>query len=243
MNVWIVLPTYNERENLAEILRRLFAQTLPNLSVLVVDDGSPDGTGELAEALRASYPSLSVLHRKKKQGLASAYVDGFRFALGRGATHLFEMDADFSHNPDMLPILLHHATTDADLVLGSRYIRGGGIRNWNWPRRLVSRVGNWYARGILQVPIRDVTGGYKCFRRTVLETIDLTTVSSIGYNFQIELTFKSLLAGFRVLEVPITFTERRLGRSKFHLGIMWESMIGVWALRRHALASLIRVRR
>ena len=234
MNVWVVLPTYNERENLAGILRSIFSQPLPGLSGLVVDDGSPDGTGERAEQLRGAYPTLFVLHRKKKRGLARAYVDGFRDVLARGATHIFEMDADFSHDPALLPVLLQRATSDADLVLGSRYVPGGAIRNWNWPRRFVSRIGNWYARHILNISLRDLTGGYKCFRRTVLESIDLATISSTGYNFQIELTWKALIAGFRIVEEPITFTERRLGRSKFHFGIILESMIGVWALRRLA---------
>lgn len=236
MDVWVILPTYNERENLTALLERIFAQPIAHLSVLVVDDGSPDGTGALAEELRRVYPTLSILHRNGKHGLARAYVDGFRYALARGATHIFEMDADFSHDPAMLPILLQQAG-EADLVLGSRYVAGGTIRNWNWPRRFVSRIGNWYARSVLGIPLHDLTGGYKCFRSTVLESIDLSTVSSTGYNFQIELTCKSLLAGFRVVEAPITFTERRLGRSKFHFGIIWESMIGVWALRRLAYTS------
>ncbi len=230
MNVWVVLPTYNERENLQEALVRLFALPISALHVLVVDDGSPDGTGDLAEALKEHYPQLHVLHRSGKGGLASAYLAGFRYALERGADYLFEMDADLSHPAAVLPTMLA-ACSDADLVLGSRYVPGGATENWNWVRRWVSRVGNWYARSILQVPIRDLTGGLKCFRRATLEKIHLEAVSSTGYNFQIEMTFKVFCKGMKVVEVPITFTERRLGRSKFHLRIILESTLRVWQLR------------
>jgi dolichol-phosphate mannosyltransferase len=232
MNAWVIIPTYNERENLATLLPSIFAQPIQSLHVVIVDDASPDGTGQYAEQLRGRFPALDVLHRSEKLGLASAYCEGFAFALERGATHCFEMDADWSHDPSLLPVLLAYAQGQADLVLGSRYIHGGQIQNWNLTRRCVSRFGNWYARTVLRVPIRDLTGGFKCFRRAVLERIGLDTITSTGYNFQIELTVKALRHGFRIREIPITFTERLLGRSKFHGGILWESMLGVWRLRR-----------
>lgn len=231
MNVWVVVPTYNERGNIPELLRRVFALPITRLSVLVVDDNSPDGTSDVVAQLRASYPALVLLRRPAKGGLASAYVDGFRVALDHGAEYIFEIDADLSHPPEMIPALLERAAQSADLVLGSRYIPGGEVVNWNWPRRMVSRFGNWYARTVLAIPVHDVTGGFKCFRRNVLVDLDLNTVTSTGYNFQIELTCKALQAGFRVAELPITFTERQQGRSKFHVGIILESMIGVWKLR------------
>ncbi|MFH1171769.1 MAG: polyprenol monophosphomannose synthase [bacterium] len=234
MSAWVVIPTYNERENLPELLRQVFVQPIEDLHVLIVDDASPDGTGRLADQLADQHPHLHVLHHPGKGGLARAYVDGFRFALARGAQFLFEMDADFSHNPSVLPLLYRSVVGDADLALGSRYCPGGQIRNWNWPRRWVSRLGNWYARRILHLPIADLTGGFKCYRRATIECIDLTTITSTGYNFQIELTYKAFLAGCRIVELPITFTERRLGRSKFHFGIVWESMRGVWKLRSYS---------
>lgn len=231
-NPWLIIPTYNERDNLAAILNAAVAQPILGLSVCIVDDASPDGTGALADQLAVRLPSVQVIHRAAKGGLASAYVAGFRFALARGADVLFEMDADGSHDPAMLSVLLAAIENGADLVLGSRYVPGGGIVAWGATRRVVSRLGNWYARRVLGVPIRDLTGGFKCFRREVLECIDLGLVTSTGYHFQIELTTKAIRAGFRVREVPITFTERRIGRSKFHVGIVWESMLAVWRLRR-----------
>lgn len=231
MSIWVVLPTYNERENLPSILGKLFELHLSDLYVLVVDDASPDGTGQLAESFRERFASLHILHRKKKEGLGSAYLVGFRYALGQGAEYIVEMDADLSHPVAELPAMIA-AASDADLVLGSRYVTGGQVENWNFIRRAVSRFGNFYARIILGVHLHDLTGGYKCFRRRTLELLDLDGVSSIGYSFQVELTYKTLREHLRVVEYPITFTERRIGRSKFHLGIMWECMIQVWRLRR-----------
>lgn len=231
MNTWVVVPTYNERDNVEALLSALFRLPLVDLHVLIVDDASPDGTGTLVESLRERFPALAVLHRSGKSGLASAYGDGFRYALGHGASYVVQMDADFSHDPAVVPALLHKAQEGADLVVGSRYIHGGRIVNWNWTRRLVSRCGNWYARTVLGTTVHDLTSGMKCFRRSALEAVRLEAISSTGYNFQIEMTWKALCAGLVVRELPITFTERRLGRSKFHLGIILESMVGVWRLR------------
>lgn len=230
MNVWVVVPTYNERENLPPLLQELFSLAIFTLHVLVVDDASPDGTGALADALRSRYANLSVLHRNKKEGLGPAYLAGFSFALERGAEFLIEMDADGSHAPSTIPAMLDAART-ADLVLGSRYCEGGSIRNWDWFRRSISRAGNWYARIILGMPVHDLTGGFKCFRRSALADLSFSAVSSIGYHFQIEVTYRLWHAKKTVREIPITFTERHIGRSKFHPGIIWESMIAVWRLR------------
>lgn len=231
MPVFLVIPTYNERDNLAALCSALAALSVPDLRVLIVDDNSPDGTGTLAESLRERYAWLSVLHREKKNGLGSAYRAGFAYALDHGAEFVMEMDADFSHPPSMIPQLLA-AAHNADLVIGSRYAKGGKTENWNFSRRIISRFGNWYARHVLRVPIRDMTAGFKCFRASALRSINALSSASLGYHFQIELTFLAVRQGLRVIEVPITFTERQLGRSKFHLQIVWESMIGVWKLRR-----------
>jgi dolichol-phosphate mannosyltransferase len=225
----ICLPTYNERENLAPILTAIHAVE-PRVDVLVVDDGSPDGTGELADALAARDPRIDVLHRPGKQGLGRAYLAGFQWALVRGYGLVLEMDADFSHDPAHLPALLA-AAQGADLVLGSRYVAGGRTVSWGVGRKLVSLGGSLYARTILGVPVRDLTGGFKCFRREVLEAIDLPSVASSGYAFQIELTFRALRRGFRVVEVPITFADRRLGQSKMSGGIVLEAVRNVWAMR------------
>jgi dolichol-phosphate mannosyltransferase len=225
----ICLPTYDERENLAPILQAIHA-VAPHVDVLVVDDNSPDGTGELADALAARDGRIQVLHRPGKQGLGRAYLAGFGWALARGYRLVLEMDADFSHDPAHLPALLA-AAGRADVVLGSRWVRGGRTVRWGLGRKLVSRGGSLYARTILGVPVRDLTGGFKCFRREVLETIDLPSVASTGYAFQIELTFRALRRGFRVVEVPITFADRRLGHSKMSSGIVLEAMRNVWAMR------------
>jgi dolichol-phosphate mannosyltransferase len=225
----ICLPTYDERENLAPILTAIHAVE-PRVDVLVVDDNSPDGTGELADELAARDPRIRVLHRPGKQGLGRAYLAAFQWALARGYELVLEMDADFSHDPAHLPTLLA-ATKGADLVLGSRYVAGGRTVSWGAGRKLVSRGGSLYARTILGVPVRDLTGGFKCFRREVLEAIDLPTVTSTGYAFQIELTFRALRRGFRVVEVPITFADRRIGQSKMSGGIVLEAMRNVWAMR------------
>jgi dolichol-phosphate mannosyltransferase len=225
----ICLPTYDERENLAPILQAIHA-VAPAVDVLVVDDASPDGTGELADELAARDARVKVLHRPGKQGLGRAYLAGFSWALERGYGLVLEMDADFSHDPRHLPELLA-AARDADVVLGSRWVRGGGTVNWGLGRKIVSRGGSFYARTILGVPVRDLTGGFKCFRREVLEALDLPTVECSGYAFQIELTYRALRRGFRVVEVPIVFAERRVGRSKMSRRIVLEAVAKVWSMR------------
>ncbi len=225
----VVLPTYDERENLPAIVPAILASS-PELDVLVVDDDSPDGTGALADELAVREPRVRVLHRARKEGLGRAYLAGFEVALRAGYGRILEMDADFSHEPERLPALLD-ASHEADLVLGSRYVPGGGTRNWGLGRRLLSRGGSVYARTILGVGVHDLTGGFKCFRREVLERIDLPTVTSAGYAFQIELTWRALRAGFRVVEVPIVFAERRVGQSKMSRAIVLEALWKVWLIR------------
>ena len=230
---WLILPTYNEAENVDPLVRAALprlAEASPEHRVLIVDDSSPDGTGEIADRLAAELDSVEVVHRERKEGLGRAYLAGFELALGRGAELVLERDSDFSHDPADLPRLIR-AAADADLVLGSRYVRGGGVADWGFVRRSVSRGGSWYARTLLRVPIRDLTGGFKCFRREVLETIDLSGVHSNGYGFQIELTYRALRAGFRVKEVPIVFRDRRAGSSKMTARIALEAMWKVPALR------------
>jgi dolichol-phosphate mannosyltransferase len=225
----VVLPTYNERENLPAIVPAILAAA-PELDVLVVDDSSPDGTGALADELARGEPRLRVLHRPRKDGLGRAYLAGFAVALRDGYGRVLEMDADLSHEPRALPSLLA-ASREADLVLGSRYVPGGGTVHWGAGRRLLSRAGSLYARTILGVDVRDLTGGFKCFRREVLEGIDLGTVSSTGYSFQIELTWRAIQRGFRVVEVPITFVDRQVGKSKMSRRIVAEALWKVWAMR------------
>jgi dolichol-phosphate mannosyltransferase len=230
---WLILPTYNEADNVDPLVRAALPRLLeaaPEHRVLVVDDSSPDGTGAIADRLAAELEAVEVLHRERKEGLGRAYLAGFEHALGRGAELLLEMDADFSHDPADLPRLIR-AAADADLVLGSRYVKGGGVADWGVLRRSVSRGGSWYARTLLRVPVRDLTGGFKCFRREVLESIDLSGVYSDGYGFQIELTYRTLRAGFRVKEVPIVFRARRAGSSKMTPRIALEAMWKVPALR------------
>jgi dolichol-phosphate mannosyltransferase len=223
----VVLPTYDERENLPQIVPRIL-EAAPELDVLVVDDNSPDGTGTLADELAARQPRIHVLHRARKEGLGRAYLAGFAHALAAGYGRILEMDADFSHDPSRLPALL---STRADVVLGSRYVPGGGTVNWGWGRRMLSRGGSLYARTILGIPVHDLTGGFKCFRREVLENIDLPSVRSTGYAFQIELTYRALRRGFTVVEVPITFVDRRVGKSKMNRRIVLEALWMVWKLR------------
>jgi dolichol-phosphate mannosyltransferase len=241
--VWLIIPTYNERANLDSIVRAAAAElerAVPaSYRILIVDDDSPDGTGVLADQLAAELDRVEVLHRSTKAGLGQAYRAGFGRALDAGAELVIEMDADFSHDPRYLPQLLQ-AAEDADLVLGSRYVPGGGVRDWGLIRRLVSRGGGAYARLILRVDIRDLTGGFKCIRREVLEAIDLDTVRADGYVFQIEVTYRALLAGFRVREVPIVFADRTAGKSKMSTRIALEAMWVVPAIRRGAVAALTR---
>jgi dolichol-phosphate mannosyltransferase len=231
--VWLILPTYNEADNLDPIVRgvlpRLEAAGLPH-TVLVVDDGSPDGTGEIADRLAAELPPVRVLHRVRKQGLGRAYLAGFEIALDAGADLVMEMDADFSHDPADVPRLIAAAGA-ADLALGSRYVTGGGVENWGPLRRLISRGGCAYARLVLGIPVRDLTGGFKCFNRRVLEGLDLSQVHANGYGFQIELTYKAVRAGYTVTEVPILFGQRRMGVSKMTPPIALEAVWKVLALR------------
>lgn len=237
MRVVVCLPTYNERDNLGPMVRALddvFRRHELDARVLVIDDSSPDGTGELADRLTGEFRFLSVLHRPEKQGLGPAYLAGFVWALATDADRIVEVDCDFSHDPEDLPRLLA-ATENADLALGSRYVEGGGTRNWGLGRRAVSRFGSLYARVLLGVGVRDLTGGFKCFRRSVLEAIGLERISTKGYAFQIETTYRALRAGFRVVEVPILFSERETGTSKMSPGIVLEAMAKVPALRLRAL--------
>jgi len=227
------LPTYDERENLEPMVRALREL---GLEVLVIDDGSPDGTGELADRLAAELDGVEVLHRERKEGLGPAYLAGFRRVLAGDAELIVEIDCDFSHDPADVPRLVE-AAREADLVLGSRYVAGGRVENWGLVRRLVSAGGSLYARVVLGVGVRDLTGGFKCFRREVLEAIDLGAVSSRGYAFQIEMTYRALQAGFRVVEVPIVFADRKHGGSKMSRGIVLEAIWKVPVLRLRALTD------
>jgi dolichol-phosphate mannosyltransferase len=229
--VVMVVPTYNERDNLAWIVGRVRSAN-PDVDVLVVDDDSPDGTGKLADELAAADPQVTVLHRTEKTGLGAAYLHGFQVALERGYDVVGEMDADGSHQPEQLP-LLRVALADADLVIGSRWVSGGSVVNWPLSRKVLSVGGNLYARVLLGIPLRDVTAGYRLFRRTTLEAIDLGSVESAGYIFQTDLAFRTLRAGLRVVEVPIEFVERVRGESKMSRDVATESLrrITLWGLR------------
>jgi dolichol-phosphate mannosyltransferase len=232
----VCLPTYNERENLEPMLRALGEK---GVRVLVIDDNSPDGTGELADQLAQELGYVDVLHRERKEGLGPAYLAGFRHALASDAELVLEMDCDFSHDPDYVPRLIAAVEDGADLALGSRYVPGGGVRNWGLLRRLISAGGSFYARIILGVKVRDLTGGFKCYRRAVLEAIDLDAVDSKGYAFQIETTYRALRAGFKVVEVPITFADREVGGSKMSKAIVAEAIWKVPGLRLKALLGRI----
>jgi dolichol-phosphate mannosyltransferase len=225
----VIVPTYNELENLPHIVPAILAAS-PEVDVLVVDDNSPDGTGRAADELAAADPRVRVLHRERKEGLGRAYLAGFAEALARGYGRILEMDADFSHDPSRLPALLA-ASREVDLVLGSRYVEGGGTVHWGLARRALSKGGSLYARNILRLPVRDLTGGFKCFRREVLEALDLGTVRSTGYAFQIELTYRAARRGFRIREVPILFADRRVGKSKMSRRIVLEALWMVWKIR------------
>jgi dolichol-phosphate mannosyltransferase len=237
---WLVLPTFNEAENLETVVaaaRRVLGIAAPDgFRVLVVDDDSPDGTGALADGLAAAHPDeVEVLHRPLREGLGPAYLAGFARALSEGAGHVFEMDADLSHDPaDLARLLAAVRDGDADLALGSRYVAGGGVADWGAIRRVVSRGGSWYARQALGVEIQDLTGGFKCFRAEVLREIDLPSVRSRGYAFQVELTYRAIVRGFRVVEVPIVFRDRELGTSKMSWRITAEAAVLVPQLRRGA---------
>jgi dolichol-phosphate mannosyltransferase len=226
----VILPTYNEAENLERIVGAVLEQLPDSGRVLVVDDNSPDGTGELADQLAVSNRSISVLHRRRKEGLGPAYLAGFQIALDGGAQRIIEMDADFSHDPAYLPKLIG-AADHYDLVIGSRYVPGGGVTDWGPIRRFISRGGSSYARVALGLPIRDLTGGFKCFRREVLEAINLETIEARGYAFQVETTYRAIRAGFRVVEIPIVFKDRADGTSKMTRSIVAEAIWRVPAMR------------
>jgi dolichol-phosphate mannosyltransferase len=230
----ICVPTYDERDNLEPMIRALGDVLGPDDRVLVIEDSSPDGTGEIADRLAAELDWVDVLHRPRKEGLGRAYLDGFRRALADGAELVLEMDCDFSHEPQDVQRLIA-ATEDADLALGSRYVAGGGTANWGLLRRAISRWGSLYAQLLLSLPVRDLTGGFKCYRREVLETIDLDAIDSRGYAFQIETTYRAIRAGFRVVEIPIRFTDREVGGSKMSRAIVLEAVWKVPALRLAAL--------
>ena len=230
-DVWVILPTYNEAENLERIVAAVLDQLPDSRRVLIVDDNSPDGTGEIADRLAEhDADSVEVLHRRRKEGLGPAYLAGFRVALEGGAQRIIEMDADFSHDPSYLPALIE-ATEGADLAIGSRYVPGGGVTEWGPLRRFISRGGSAYARAALGLPVKDLTGGFKCFRRIVLETIDLDTIEARGYAFQVETTYRAIKEGFRVVEVPIVFKDRVDGTSKMSKAIVAEAMWRVPAMR------------
>lgn len=230
----VCLPTYNELENLERMVHALVPL---DVRVLVIDDNSPDGTGEVADRLAGELDGVSVLHRERKEGLGPAYLAGFRQVLRGDARYVLEMDCDFSHDPTDVPRLIEACANGADIALGSRYVAGGGTENWSRARRLVSAGGSLYARSLLGVGIRDLTGGFKCFRREVLEQLDLDAIHSKGYAFQIETTYRALRAGFRIVEVPILFSDRTEGASKMSRAIFLEAVARVPSLRLAALAG------
>ena len=225
----IVIPTFNEKENLERLVSAVF-EVVPKAHILVVDDNSPDGTGEIADRLAEADERVHATHRTGKLGLGTAYLHGFRWSLERDYLAVFEMDADFSHQPRFLPDFIQALQTH-DLVLGCRYMPGGGTENWHWTRQFISRGGNTYARLVLGLPFSDLTGGFKCFRREVLQTLDFDAIQQVGYGFQIELTWRTHQAGFRVGQVPIVFPDRTAGQSKMSSSIFMEAALGVWKLR------------
>jgi dolichol-phosphate mannosyltransferase len=229
-SAWLVLPTYNEAGNIEPFVEAALARLPESSRVLIVDDNSPDGTGDIADRIASRHDRVEVLHRPHKDGLGPAYVAGFRRALAQGATHVLEMDSDFSHDPADLPRMLD-AGRRADLAIGSRYVPSGGIENWSALRRAVSRWGTFYARAVLGVGIHDLTGGFKCFRREVLEAVDLDTIRSRGYAFQVETTYRAIQSGFKVVEVPILFHDRRTGSSKMNRRIVAEAVLRIPLMR------------
>lgn len=232
MRSLIVVPTYNEIENLESLVQSVLKASPEEADMLIVDDNSPDGTGQLADRLASQLPRVHVLHRSGKLGLGTAYVGGFRWGLERDYEALIEMDADFSHDPKYLPTMIEKLA-NFDVVIGSRYVDGGGTVNWGLGRRLLSRAGSFYARLILGASIRDFTGGFNGWRRKVLETVDLHTLRSDGYSFQIELKYRAFLKGFRITEFPIVFADRTVGRSKMNRRIIFEALLRVWGFRFH----------
>ena len=222
MRTAVIIPTYNEKDNIEKALESIFSLNNKDLEVVVIDDNSPDGTGLIIEKLKENNNKIHIIHRDRKMGLGTAYLEGFKYALDRNAQYIFEIDADFSHDFSLIPSFLDGAR-DNDLVIGSRYIPGGKITNWNLSRRLISYLGNLYARLVLGAPVADLTTGYKCYRREVAEFLTEKNIDAIGYVFQIETTYHTIKRGFRTKEIPIAFTERRIGKSKFSFKIIWES--------------------
>lgn len=227
---WLVLPTYNEAGNIEAFVKAVRAELPASAGILIVDDSSPDGTGEIADRLATEVPNLRVLHRSHKEGLGPAYIAGFRLALAEGAQLIIEMDSDFSHDPSYLPALMA-AVEHADLAVGSRYVRGGGVADWGALRRVISRGGSAYARLVLGLKVKDLTAGFKCFRREVLEAIDLDSIESRGYAFQVEMTYRAIQQGFEVTEVPIVFRDRQEGISKIDRSVITEALWRVPLLR------------
>ena len=228
--VLVVIPTYNERENVPEIARAVH-EVVPDVDILFVDDNSPDGTGQVADALAAADPRIRVVHRTGKLGLGTAYREAFRRGLAEGYQFFIQLDADFSHDPRYLPEMVARAKAGADVVVGSRYVDGGGTENWGLGRRIISRGGGIYARTILGVGVQDLTAGFVCYRRDVLEALDLDSMQSEGYGFQIEMKYRVLKRGFRIEEMPIVFVDRRVGQSKMSKRIFLEALTLVWRLR------------
>lgn len=226
----IVIPTYNEAENIPRIVPAVL-ETVPEVHILIVDDNSPDGTGELADELAAQDARVHVLHRTSKDGLGRAYIAGFRWALERSYGRVFEFDADFSHDPGYLPAMIKALKTEADVIIGSRYVSGGGTRNWTLLRKFISQGGGLYARTVLGVHVRDLTSGFIGYRRRVLETLDLDKIDASGYGFQIEMKYRAVQRGFVVQEFPIVFVDREVGQSKMSSGIFLEALTLVWKLR------------
>jgi dolichol-phosphate mannosyltransferase len=226
----IVVPTYNEVDNVRGVVERLLA-ALPGTEILFVDDNSPDGTGQVLDEIAAVNPRVHVMHRAGKLGLGTAYVEGFGWGLARGYEYLFEMDADGSHGPQYLPQMLALAEDGADVVVGSRNVPGGGTENWGIGRKIISRGGSFYARTILGMEVRDMTAGFVCWRRAALEAIELSTITSNGYSFQIEMKYRAKKKGLRIVETPIIFVDRRVGQSKMSRAIVAEALLKVWAMR------------
>jgi dolichol-phosphate mannosyltransferase len=232
----IIIPTYNEIDNIGRILKEVLELTPPNVEVLVVDDGSPDGTGKRVDEVAQTQARVHSLHRSGKMGLGTAYVAGFQWGLSNGFDHLIEMDADFSHHPSYLSAMLAQLHAGFDVVIGSRYVPGGGTRNWGWGRRLLSRGGSLYSRLILGARIRDFTGGFNGWHRHVIEAVDIRSLRSDGYSFQIELKYRAFLLGFKITEFPIIFEDRKVGQSKMNRRIVFEALRRVWGFRLGASA-------
>jgi dolichol-phosphate mannosyltransferase len=239
MKYFIVIPTYNESENLPELVKLIF-KLHPVFNIVVVDDNSPDGTGAIADAMARKNKSIHVLHRKKKAGLGTAYIEGFKYALSKGAEYIFEMDADFSHKPDYIKDFIS-AISDADLVIGSRYMHGITVQGWSFRRLLMSKLANIFVARVMVMPVWDFTSGFRCYKRTVLENINLDKIRSDGYAFQIEMVYNTIHNGFSVKEIPIVFTERASGESKISRHIVWEALC--LTIRYHApLRKIIRTK-